>query len=134
MKKAWLAMSLLFACTACNPTGMETVELTNASIELDAFSGQPNPTWQMTAAEARDIAARLRDLPAVEERLPETTLGYRGFTIRNEDGSRIYVTRGLVAVMVGNDAADVFRDAHDVEGALKTQARARNYGGVVDRQ
>ena len=132
-KKTWLALSLLVACIACNPTSTETVELTNASIELDAFSGLPNPTWQMTEAEARDIATRLRNLPAVEERLPEATLGYRGFTIRNADGQRIYVTRGLVATMAGNDATHVFRDAHDVEGALKAQARVRNYGGVVDR-
>jgi hypothetical protein len=123
---------LALTCVACDDAGMGSVELTNASVELDAFSGRPNPTWQMTEAEVRDIETRLRDLPASAQQLPQSTLGYRGFYIRNGDGRRVYVTHGLIAFMAGGEPRRIFRDAHDVEAALKAQARARDYAGVVD--
>src|SRR5687768_9671188 len=111
------AMVLLFtaALVACGGTRTEPVILTNATVELDAFSGRPNPTWQMTQAETRDVEARLRDLPSTTEQLPESTLGYRGFYIRNGDGQRVYVTHGLVAFMEDEQRSRVFRDANDIE-------------------
>ena len=52
-------------------------------VELDIFSGRPNPRWRLSDAEA----ARVRELidalaPAPNSALPEPPgLGYRGFRI-----------------------------------------------------
>ena len=50
-------------------------------IELDVFSGVPNPRWQLSEAEARHLASLL---PA--EREPARTgLGFRGFVLHNPE-------------------------------------------------
>jgi hypothetical protein len=126
------ALLLLAGVIACaDVTHIETIARSTASVELDAFSGRPNPVWQMTETEARDVAARLQYLAPSSDTLPQATLGYRGFYLRDDD-SVLYITRGLVAVVKDGRASRVYRDMLGVEGALKRQARARSYGGIVD--
>ncbi|MCP3802763.1 hypothetical protein NLX83_26160 [Allokutzneria sp. A3M-2-11 16] len=50
-------------------------------IELDVFSGVPNPRWTLSGAEARRLVALL---PATPE--PEREgLGFRGFVLHNPE-------------------------------------------------
>lgn len=50
-------------------------------IEIDIFSGRPNPAWELDAQEADELLARLRALPPSEAaELPEG-LGYRGLKL-----------------------------------------------------
>jgi hypothetical protein len=127
-----MVLALLSAAACSESTGSEPVALSQASVELDAFSGLPNPVWEMTPAEARDVEARLRNLAPTADTLPMTRLGYRGFYIRGTDGRELYVTHGLIAVMESGRATQVYRDVADAESALKRQARARSYGSIVD--
>jgi len=51
-------------------------------VELDAYSGQPNPSWDLTPQQAEDLVQRLQALP--EERGGGSVrdgLGYRGFIV-----------------------------------------------------
>jgi hypothetical protein len=65
-------------------------------IELDIFSGRPNPRWQLDERIARQLAALHRKLPAIGEPRPEPSgLGYRGF-IYSLDGGPWRASRGVV--------------------------------------
>lgn len=53
-------------------------------IELDMFSGRPNPVWTLTAAEAAELEAMTASLPVVAAPAPPFDgLGYRGIVARN---------------------------------------------------
>jgi hypothetical protein len=50
-------------------------------VEIDLFSGRPNPAWELTAAEVSELKARLATLPTgLPVAMPEV-LGYRGLHI-----------------------------------------------------
>lgn len=51
-------------------------------VELDVYSGRPNPSWTLGPTEAADFLGRLAALPAAAPHEPQTPLGYRGFVVR----------------------------------------------------
>jgi hypothetical protein len=57
-------------------------------IELDIFSGRPNPRWTLDASEEQELMTRLldRSVPMAPVNTSEGKLGYRGFVVR-ADGS-----------------------------------------------
>lgn len=59
----------------------------STEVELDVFSGRPNPAWALTSAEAEELERRLAALPRSPERELSTRLGYRGLLVRLEDGT-----------------------------------------------
>ena len=65
------------------------------TITIDMFSGLPNPTFTLTAAEVAELKARLGRAPAMAAAaMPATTirpsiLGYRGIIIKATAGSRV---------------------------------------------
>ncbi|RVG20629.1 hypothetical protein [Sinorhizobium meliloti] len=71
-------------------------------VTLHVFSGRPNPAWELTSVQARELSARLR---AVTDRTTlkppgiSGALGYRGFTITSigepDLESEIYVHAGI---------------------------------------
>ena len=52
-----------------------------AEVELDIFSGMPNPTWSLTNAEADSFVKQLAALPRTSARELAGNLGYRGFVV-----------------------------------------------------
>ncbi|MCP3137654.1 hypothetical protein [Pyxidicoccus xibeiensis] len=57
------------------------------TVELDIFSGRPNPKWTLSEREVRQLAERIRADPSLLLPLDADTggLGYRGFVLRAED-------------------------------------------------
>ena len=53
-------------------------------IELDIFSGRPNPRWTLNAAEEAELLQRLLDrtVPTAPMTITDGKLGYRGFVVR----------------------------------------------------
>jgi hypothetical protein len=84
-------------------------------VELDAFSGRPNPSWQLGPTEATEFLARLRALPSVSGRLPSNDgLGYRGFVVTADGASldgydEVRLFRGVATARRG-DGEDLFAD------------------------
>jgi hypothetical protein len=86
-------------------------------VELDAFSGRPNPRWELTGADAAEFAKRLRELQPLQRPADIFEgLGYRGFIIRADrepvngyEEVRLY--RGIVMAKRGNQQ-DAFNDAN----------------------
>jgi hypothetical protein len=85
-------------------------------VELDAFSGRPNPRWELTSTDTADFVKRLRGLPPAQLQAEAFEgLGYRGFIIRADrepvngyEEIRLY--RGIVITKRGNHE-DAFNDA-----------------------
>jgi len=77
-----LGMALLLMQAACTADTIKTVTPTATShVELDIFSGLPNPTWELSTidtATLTDMIDSLQPSPPVD--LP-TPLGYRGFLV-----------------------------------------------------
>jgi hypothetical protein len=135
MKRVVLLLAAVFLAAGCAaPAGLHVPPGT--VVELDAFSGRPNPTWTLTDAERTELEGLLTGLPRAEvDALPEPGLGYRGFriTIPSEGASaarEIDVTRGLVRIGEAGDRP-IRRDVHGLEAWLRAQARREGHGGVL---
>ena len=105
-------------------------------IEIDVFSGRPNPTFEIGAKESSELQRLLTGLPQVPTNPPEPGLGYRGFIIRFDRAevpgmlSPIRVYGGYV-VVEGDPNRPVYRDTKACEHWLKQKARDAGYGDLV---
>jgi hypothetical protein len=120
---------LLLACARPAPSTSEI------SVELDAFSGRPNPTWTLSSAEAEEALRRLRGLPSADAPVPDMGLGYRGFILTGDDqqlGVGVRVVSGLVVRGEGVEPK-VYRDVNGLESYLAELAGGRGFGGVLER-
>ncbi len=105
------------------------------TVELDVFSGRPNPTWTLSPEETAALAALLKDLPRSDTPAGEGGLGYRGFIISNPGRAaglpaRIRVGGGVVT-MEENGRLQFYRETHGIERWLLQQASEHGYGDLV---
>jgi hypothetical protein len=78
-------------------------------VEVDIFSGRPNPRWVLTAGEAETFLEKVAALPRTSAKEPSGNLGYRGFVVQVLQGvgrSLIRVQRGTAHISDG--AATVY--------------------------
>jgi hypothetical protein len=74
-------------------------------VELDIFSGMPNPTWVLTDAEADRFLEKLAAMPRISAAGLSGNLGYRGFILQVTQGADtqwVRIQRGIV--QISNDA------------------------------
>lgn len=64
--------------TASSPTELATVE-------ADVFSGRPNPTWPLSAADTQSFLQQVAALPSLPAQVLEDPLGYRGLRVHIMD-------------------------------------------------
>ncbi len=81
-----------------------------AEVELDLFSGRPNPVWKLEPALCEDLEQRISRLPKAPSFREGGTerLGYRGFRIRLPSESAkgvdsLYIFGGRVTRINGSD-------------------------------
>ncbi len=65
-------------------------------VVLGLYSGVPDPTWLLTAAQADELTSALAKLSRTEGRPPAGGLGYRGFAVITPNG-RLVAFAGKVA-------------------------------------
>ncbi len=73
-------------------------------VELDIFSGMPNPTWVLSNAEADSFLKQLAALPRTSARELSGNLGYRGFIVQVTQGTDtqlICIQNGTVHITKG---------------------------------
>jgi hypothetical protein len=78
-------------------------------VELDIFSGRPNPTWILSDGEGDIFLKRLSILPRASAKKLSTNLGYRGFIVRvmNEtEKSLVRIQNGMV--LLSQDDTNVY--------------------------
>ena len=99
-------------------------------VELDAFSGRPNPVWALNAAQARELQALL-DGATEAVAAPFEGLGYRGFALRpvNAPGAAGQTAQRVFAGTVQRGAA-FYADTRDAEAWLIRLASAQGFGAV----
>jgi hypothetical protein len=84
-------------------------------VELDAFSGRPNPRWELTGTQAAEFLARLHALqPTRANQFGSEGLGYRGFVVRTtaeaaNDFDEVRLYRGTV-FMRHRDRVEAYSD------------------------
>ncbi|MBM7115389.1 hypothetical protein [Archangium primigenium] len=103
-------------------------------VELNIFSGLPNPSWELSPPEVQELERRLQGLPPRAQAVPGGGLGYSGFTVWNssrEPGAwqQVRVYQG-VEITRGQEPTS-YEDLHDLEGWLSEQARSRGHGEFV---
>jgi hypothetical protein len=95
-------VSPVAVCALLMPLCAATVQVATATdqampvrcdVELDIFSGEPNPVWAMTDAEADSFARQLAALPSTASRQLSGRLGYRGFIVHCTEGGAAWSVR-----------------------------------------
>jgi hypothetical protein len=104
-------------------------------VELDVFSGRPNPTWSLSVEQSMELLEMLQNLPPADKLSQENGLGYRGFLLSNPgraDGlaPHIRIYSGIVTMTDGH--VQSYRDVHDIEHRLLQQASQHGYKAIVD--
>jgi hypothetical protein len=117
-----LLLALLLGCASCGSTASVSAPVAPVAadatdpagqVELDVFSGRPNPTWTLSDADRADLRARLDALPAASATELGADLGYRGFVVRMPaaEGDIVTVRRGSVHVSGdGHGTGGYYRD------------------------
>jgi hypothetical protein len=126
------AIALIIAmAVAAGCGGVSTGRVDKMEIELDAFSGRPNPKWIATPERAASISRGLSSLPGASSTAgPEPGhLGYRGFIIR-QGGLRARVYGGHVTA-TANGTTGTFVDSAGLEAQLIADATERGFGEII---
>lgn len=126
-----LLIILVVLCLNCSSKEKQTA----MTVELDVFSGRPNPTWTLSEKESTELLNLLKSLPAAKESNEEDGLGYRGFIL-----SDFKVTEGLPATIrvyrktinMQFDQPQSFQDIHGIEHKLLQQASLHGFGAIAD--
>lgn len=59
-------------------------------VELDIFSGRPNPEWELQEHEVAELESAIGRASPSRQKLDPPGLGYRGFIVHLSDPVRIY--------------------------------------------
>jgi hypothetical protein len=95
-------------------------------VELDLFSGMPNPTWVLTNAEADSFVKQLAALPRTSARELSGNLGYRGFIVQCAQGADtelIRIQKGTVHMSKGVAHAYASDEDRELEQWLLNTAK-----------
>jgi hypothetical protein len=120
-------IALVFATGCASPNVDSTAG--PMEIEIDAFSGRPNPKWIESPERAAAVARALSSLVEAPARPEPDHLGYRGFIIRQR-GLHARVYGGYVTVTTNGVTRTLF-DAAGLELELIDDASERGFGEVV---
>ena len=121
--------SVIVVVFAVGCAGLRTNRVDDMEIELDVFSGRPNPTWVAAPERAAEITRRLSSLPEAQPQPEPDHLGYRGFIIRQR-ALQVRVWRGYIT-MTANGTTRGFVDSTDLEAQLIADATERGFGDAL---
>ena len=95
-------------------------------VEVDLFSGRPNPVWTLPEAEAAVLLQKLDALPAAPARALSGDLGYRGLLVRVTGGPRerrLSIQQGVIRVEEDETPAFLEDDGRALERWLLQTGR-----------
>lgn len=104
-------------------------------VELNIFSGRPNPSWELSPQDASTLEERLTELTRTSQSPGEGGLGYRGFILSNPTqiaglSSQIHIFKRVITISEGGHTTR-YRDTKGAEGWLIEQARKQGYGNIL---
>ena len=99
-------------------------------VQLDVFSGLPNPRWTVAGDHVRELERYLTDISQAPARSAQSRLGYCGFRLSGKD---VLVRVFDSTITITNEGrASAFADERGLEEHLREQARQRGYATLVD--
>ncbi|MGY1695687.1 MULTISPECIES: hypothetical protein [unclassified Geodermatophilus] len=105
-----------------------------ARVDLLVYSGRPNPTFELTPAEAEELGRRLDRLPPGAPPGEAPGLGYGGMVVTFDPSAGrprpVTVRRGVTEDAAGPVTGRL--DTEDVEGWLLALARRRGHAELLD--
>ena len=106
----------------------------NVAVELDIFSGRPNPRWLMRADQAPTLATLFASAPRVTPAEPPG-LGYRGFILHTFTDTTavpqtIRVYGGTITATIAGDQVTV-ADEHGLEQLLLADAQRMGHDPLI---
>ena len=122
-------VALVFAIGCGTPTAQNASPM---EIELDVFSGRPNPKWLESPERAAIVSRALSSLVEAPVQPEPGDLGYRGFIIRQR-GLHARVYGGYVTVTT-NGTTRTFFDSAGLEPELITDASERGFGDLLTKR
>ena len=87
----WLFLLILVFGAGCTPSGgflapvVTQTAMSQMKIELDVFSGRPNPQWSLSASDEAYLLEKLQNLPEIPSKSFDQPLGYRGMVVYRSD-------------------------------------------------
>jgi hypothetical protein len=118
-------LAVLICCSMIACDGARGME-----VELDAFSGRPNPKWTLSPEKASEFLTKIKALPTAGDAPHIPDLGFRGFVLRSGDQS-IRVYGGRVLIEAPPRGSRILRDTAGIQAELIAQARSRGFEAVV---
>ncbi len=106
-------------------------------IEIDIFSGRPNPRWALSAGNAVELTNRLKStLPTIDGPQPQPRLGYRGFVLYRADANGtvrpwLRVFKGTISDLMGEDLHS-YHDIVALEDWLIELAGEAGFGALLN--
>jgi len=96
------------------PVEKPSIDATNANVEIDVYSGRPNPSWSLSKEVISDLLRRLQVLePSRSAPTEFDGLGYRGVRAELRDSlelsASLFVSRGSVTI-IRNGRQSWYRD------------------------
>ena len=101
----------------------------SVEVELDAFSGRPNPKWTLSEEKASRLLKTIASLPEAKDAPHPPDLGFRGFVLRS--GGRSIRVFGARVVIESAGLAKIYRDTAGIQKELAGDARERGFEAVV---
>jgi len=125
-----LSATLLWVMSCSRPIKGEL----QMRVELQVYSGRPNPSWELSAPEVAELAKRMTALPRSRQPFVQGGLGYGGFVIQNQGKAaglppEIHVFNGIG--IPERSGITAYQDAHDLEGWLLEQTRQHGHGAIL---
>ena len=108
---------------------------TRVEVELDIFSGMPNPTWLLVGPDAQNFATRLAGLTRVPAQDVCGNLGYRGFIVRMVTSAQtrlIRIQTGTVHVSEGTGTVCAKDENRELEKWLLNTGRPHLANELVE--
>jgi hypothetical protein len=107
-------------------------------VEIDIYSGRPNPSWDLTTQEAGEFHARLLALPRSLAAAMPDGLGYRGLRVAAAAGTDdatpgqpgniavVELGAGMIRLQRADGAVEYYADTtHSLECWLLAKAQGR---------
>lgn len=101
-------------------------------IEIDVFSGRPNPSWKPPAKDVAALIEAVSTETSVSCGPSPDSLGYKGFviTIKGADGHTQQL-RAYAGTLWFNKPEKCYRDIHQLESLLIQQAKSNGFAQLI---
>lgn len=99
------------------------------NVELDVFSGRPNPSWVLEKEDAEDVSKMLQNLPTSQKNTPIGDLGYRGFIVTTNEKQTFRIYEAVV--YKETEPKEILLDESNLEQLLINMAQEKGYGGIL---